>query len=610
MSPSARPKILVVDDEPMNVELLEAYLISDYNIITAYSGSEALNMVLTEKPDLVLLDVMMPDMNGYQVCEKIKQSSETQFIPVVLVTALSGREDRLKGIESHADDFLTKPVDRLELKMRVMSLLRIKSLHDKVIFERDQAQNYLDVAGVMMLVFDKEQKVTLVNKRATTILGYEEAEILGRTWFDTFVPESFRSSSEVDYQKVLNAGNDEIVYSEGRVISKNSEEKLISWYSKSLKDENGDHVGVLSSGEDITLRKKVEKSLKQRTTAMESSVDGMAILDEHGWYVYLNAAYAKMHGYENPEELLGKSWEILYDKSELKKFHEDIMPEYVKNGEWKGEAIGMKKDGSSFFQEISLTSLDKGSIWVVRDTTKRKEAEKQLQQYAKNLRSLNDMKDLFTDIMRHDLLNPAGIAKGFTSVLMQNEADPNKMHKLKLIDDNITRLIDMIESAAQFAKLEDIDNLEFRNMDIRTILCEVASNFKVQLESKNMDMELRLDRPYPAVVNPMVDGVFANFISNAIKYAPSDSRIVVEVEDLQNEWKVKVIDCGDGIPDADKELVFDRFKRLSQKKKGVKGTGLGLAIVKRIVDLHGGRVGVEDNSAGKGSVFWATIRKA
>lgn len=610
MSPPSRPKILVVDDEPMNVELLEAYLISDYDIITAYTGSEALGMVVAEKPDLVLLDVMMPDMNGYQVCEKIKQSSETQFTPVVLVTALSGREDRLKGIESHADDFLTKPVDRLELKMRVMSLLRIKSLHDKVMFERDQAQNYLDVAGVMMLVLDEEQKVTLVNKRATEILGYEEHEIVGRNWFETFVPESFNLYSRQNYQKILGAGNGDIVYSEGPVISKSGEEKLISWYSKSLKDENDDHVGVLRSGEDITLRKKVEESLKQRNTAMESSIDGMSILDEHGRYVYLNAAHAKMYGYENPEELLGKSWEILYGESEIKRFHEDIMPEYAKNGEWKGEAIGLKKDGSSFFQEISLTGLDKGSICVVRDTTNRKEAEKQLQQYAENLRSLNDMKDLFTDIMRHDLLNPAGVAKGFASVLMQNEADPNKMHKLKLIDDNITRLIDMIESAAQFAKLEDIDNLEFRNMDLRMILYEVASTFKVQMEAKSMDLELRLDRTYPAMANPMIDGVFVNFISNAIKYAPSGSSITIEVEDLPDEWKVKVIDCGDGIPDADKELVFDRFKRLSQKKKGVKGTGLGLAIVRRIVDLHGGRVGVEDNPAGKGSVFWAAIRKA
>jgi len=96
MPPSPRPRILIVDDEPMNVELLQAYLIADYEIIPAYCGSDALELILKQRPDLVLLDVMMPGLNGYQVCEQIKRSSETRFIPVVLVTALSSREDRLK----------------------------------------------------------------------------------------------------------------------------------------------------------------------------------------------------------------------------------------------------------------------------------------------------------------------------------------------------------------------------------------------------------------------------------------------------------------------------------------------------------------------------------
>ncbi|KXS41101.1 MAG: PAS/PAC sensor signal transduction histidine kinase [Methanolobus sp. T82-4] len=610
MTPSVRPRILIADDEPMNVELLEAYLSSDYDIITAYGGLEAFEKAVAEKPDLVLLDVMMPDMNGYQVCEMIKQSAETRFMPVVLVTALSGREDRLKGMESHADDFLTKPIDGLELKMRVMSLLRIKSLHDRIIFERDQAQSYLDVAGVMILVFDKEQKVTLVNKRATEILGYEESEILGNKWFETFVPEYFRPTSLEKYLDIMHSDNGDIVYSEGPLLARNGEEKIISWYSKSLKDDNGHPVGILSSGEDITLRKRVEECLKHRTTAMESSVDGIAILDERGHYVYVNAAHARIHGYDSPDELLGRSWKMLYGESEIRKIYETVIPAFSMKGEWKGESIGLRKDGSSFFQEISLTALDNGVICIVRDTTQRKEAEKQLKEYAGNLQSLNEMKDLFTDILRHDLLNPAGIAKGFTTVLMQDETDPARLERLKLIDNNIKRLIDMIESAAQFAKLEDLEHLEFKVMDLRSILCDVAKNFEMELGSKNISLEMDLDRTYPAMLNPVIEGVFSNYLSNAIKYGPSESIIKIEIEDLGEEWKVKVTDNGDGIPDTEKSGVFERFKRLSEKKKGVKGTGLGLAIAKRTIDLHGGRVGVDNNPEGRGSVFWASIRKA
>jgi len=610
MPPSPRPRILIVDDEPMNVELLQAYLIADYEIIPAYCGSDALELILKQRPDLVLLDVMMPGLNGYQVCEQIKRSSETRFIPVVLVTALSSREDRLKGIESHADDFLTKPVDRLELKMRVMSLLRIKSLHDKVLFERDQAQNYLDIAGVMMLVLDSDQKVILVNKRATEILGCQEADILGSNWFDTFVPLSSRYEAKQHYFKTLDSDDESIIHYEGPLIANDGEEKIVSWYSKLIMDNCGCHVGVLSSGEDITQRRKVEENLQVRTVAVESSIDGMAILDENGRYVYLNGAYASIWGYDHVQELADRSWKDLYEESEVMRFKMDIVPELTRKGVWRGEAVGLKKNGSRFFQEISLTSLDKGCICVVRDTTNRKKSEKQLQQYARSLKYSNDLKDLFIDIMGHDLMNPAGIAKGFAGMLLQAETDTDKSRKLRIVDDNISRLINMIDSAAQFAKLEDTNDIEFRRMELGTILRDVADNFRMQLSEKNITMDIRLNDHYYARINPIVEGVFANYISNAIKYGPSNSSITLEIGDIGSEWRVNVRDYGDGIPDADKDIVFDRFKRLSHKKKGVKGTGLGLAIAKRIVDLHGGRAGVEDGPAGTGSVFWATFKKA
>ena len=127
-------KILVVDDEPMNVELLDAYLSAEgYEVVTAYSGEEALEKVESEKPALILLDVMMPGLNGFEVCKLLKGKEETRFIPVVMVTALRELEDKIKGIESGADDFLTKPVTSLELLTRVKSLLRIKYLHDELI---------------------------------------------------------------------------------------------------------------------------------------------------------------------------------------------------------------------------------------------------------------------------------------------------------------------------------------------------------------------------------------------------------------------------------------------------------------------------------------------
>jgi len=127
------PKILIVDDEEKNIRLLKAMLMSEkYQIFEAISGEQALKSVTAVNPDLILLDVMMPGINGFDVCRKLKRADETKIIPIVMVTALSEKEHRVKALEAGADDFLSKPVDRSELVVRVKSLLRIKNYHDEL----------------------------------------------------------------------------------------------------------------------------------------------------------------------------------------------------------------------------------------------------------------------------------------------------------------------------------------------------------------------------------------------------------------------------------------------------------------------------------------------
>jgi two-component system alkaline phosphatase synthesis response regulator PhoP len=127
------PTVLVVDDNLQNLELLQVYLEDiDCRTIPAHNGLEALEIIKREPLDLILLDVMMPKMSGFEVCKRIKNDPKTSDIPVIMVTALNEFRDIERGIDSGTDDFLSKPVNKLELLTRVKTMLKLKHLSDKL----------------------------------------------------------------------------------------------------------------------------------------------------------------------------------------------------------------------------------------------------------------------------------------------------------------------------------------------------------------------------------------------------------------------------------------------------------------------------------------------
>jgi two-component system alkaline phosphatase synthesis response regulator PhoP len=126
-------KVLIVDDNNQNVELLQAYLDSlPVEVIVAGDGLEAMEKVSSDQPDLILLDIMMPRMSGFEVCQKLKSNPSTRDIPIIMITALNEISDIERGVECGTDDFLTKPVNKLELLTRVKSLLRLRHLKNEL----------------------------------------------------------------------------------------------------------------------------------------------------------------------------------------------------------------------------------------------------------------------------------------------------------------------------------------------------------------------------------------------------------------------------------------------------------------------------------------------
>ncbi|MGN6732354.1 MAG: adenylate/guanylate cyclase domain-containing protein, partial [Candidatus Binatia bacterium] len=173
---SKSPRILAVDDNKQNLSVLERALsAAGYEVLTAQDGATALALIRSSAPDLVLLDVMMPGMSGYEVCQQIRANEATCLLPIVMLTALTDVADRIRGIESGADDFLSKPVNREELLTRVKSLLRIKSLHDEVETKNHLLRNlfgrYVSAEIAAEIVADPGRHLKLGgDKREVTVL--------------------------------------------------------------------------------------------------------------------------------------------------------------------------------------------------------------------------------------------------------------------------------------------------------------------------------------------------------------------------------------------------------------------------------------------------------
>lgn len=240
-----------------------------------------------------------------------------------------------------------------------------------------------------------------------------------------------------------------------------------------------------------------------------------------------------------------------------------------------------------------------------RERTKRKQAEEELKRYTEKLEKANYLKDLFNDIMHHDLLSPAGIIKGITELQIREPMDSKLKETLLMIHRNSKRLIEMIENASAYEKLESMEKLELEKLDLNEILTTVANEFKPLMEDRNITVEYLAKEKCYAMVSPVIESGFSNLISNAIKYSPEGKKIEVGIE-YHDACIIYVKDWGCGIKDEDKGKLFTRFQR--SEKHGVKGSGLGLAIVKRVVELHKGKVWVEDNPEG-GSVFYVSLPK-
>jgi signal transduction histidine kinase len=215
----------------------------------------------------------------------------------------------------------------------------------------------------------------------------------------------------------------------------------------------------------------------------------------------------------------------------------------------------------------------------------------------------SESSNLFISVLHHDILNPLGLIKNFAE-LLSDSAEGAQKSPLDAIIRNTERLIGIIEDASRLLEVKKLKRLNFEPLEISGLFNDVINNLAADIESKEIDLDNKVRSEVFVKGNILLKEVFSQLLSNAIKYSPRGGRIIINVDSSDNNSIVSFKDSGSGVDDEYKEMIFRRFDQT--KKEGVKGSGIGLAIVKKIIDLHAGRVWVEDNPEG-GSVFKVEI---
>jgi PAS domain S-box-containing protein len=448
---------------------------------------------------------------------------------------------------------------------------------------------------------------TFVSRQAEPLLGYPlEQWITEPTfWRDHIHPDDRDETVACCMDATRNKKDHNFEYrmiaADGRVV----------WVQDLVKLDikNSEVCNIRGLIIDVTERKKIEAYLQKQSTAIGSAMEGIAILDSEGRYLYMNQAHATVHGYDHPGELIGKTWECLYRAGDIEAIENQVFSTFAKDGRWHGELLGKKRDDSLFDVEVSLTRLDGGGMaCVCRDVTERKRSETALRESKALLNQKNADLEHFIFSISHDLKSPVITILGYAGHMQNHLAQgctdelPDFTRRVLNAGQRMQNLIDGLLNLSSMGR--EIDELE--SIDVRALLCEIKQDLVTRFpHASAVTVDIPPDVSVLYADRNRLRQLFENLLTNALKYGSGAENPVVQVgaklEDSAPWFFVR--DNGSGIAREHHERIFNIFQRVH---RGGDGAGVGLAIVKRIAEIYGGTARVE-SEPDQGATFWVSL---
>lgn len=356
-------------------------------------------------------------------------------------------------------------------------------------------------------------------------------------------------------------------------------------------------------------RKRMEKALVKYQAGMDASMDGIFILDSRHECAYLNSSHAKLHGYDSHAEVLGKSWRLFYGNDEIRRFEEEVFPALFAKGEWRGEAVGRRRDGSAFPQEISFTAIDRsGIVCIVRDITEHKSFERELERKAEELAEANRELEAFGYSLTHDMRTYLTRMYSAAQILRDKYGaalDESGRCLVKMVCDANEDMVRLIKDMMVLSRIIRSE-LGREMVDLSEMARGIAAALKLTEPGRRAEFDIAPG--LVAACDPQLLKVaLDNLICNAWKYTGMTPEARIEFGAIARKGgrAFFVRDNGMGFEMKDAGNLFKPFQRL-QNAKDFPGTGIGLATVQRIIQRHGGEVWGEGEQ-GKGATFFFTL---